>query len=166
MNFQIRRSTPLFGPSAPRPFPLRGRPAQTLHFAHGFGNPQRSQGILITRGIKSCFMAHEVKSPASSPSPPHTCGGEGRGEEASRSLRGPFMSQPWTIHSGEPKSSPKPDGWHRRPACAGRRLADRNGRRHPAVRRRSTKKWLSAKIRRASGPAERAGSQNNSKLAR
>ena len=36
MNFQIRRYTPLFGPSAPQPFPLRGRSAQTLHFAHGF----------------------------------------------------------------------------------------------------------------------------------
>jgi len=36
LNFQIRRSTPLFVPSAPRPCPLRGRPAQTLHFAHGF----------------------------------------------------------------------------------------------------------------------------------
>jgi hypothetical protein len=42
LNFQIRRSTPLFGPSAPRPFPLRGRPAQTLHSAHGFGNSQAS----------------------------------------------------------------------------------------------------------------------------
>jgi len=49
LNFQIRRSTPLFGPSAPHPFPLRGRPAQTLLFAHGFGNSQRSQGIPITR---------------------------------------------------------------------------------------------------------------------
>ena len=42
MNFQIRRFTLLFGLSAPRPFPLRGRPAQTLHFAHGFGNSQAS----------------------------------------------------------------------------------------------------------------------------
>ena len=30
MNFKIRRSIPLFIVSAPRPFPLRGRPAQTL----------------------------------------------------------------------------------------------------------------------------------------
>jgi hypothetical protein len=30
MDFQIRRFTPLFGPSAPRPFPLRGRPAAPL----------------------------------------------------------------------------------------------------------------------------------------
>ena len=55
MNFQIRRSTLLFVPSAPRPCPLRGRPAQTLRFTHGFGNSQLSQGLLITRGIKSCF---------------------------------------------------------------------------------------------------------------
>jgi hypothetical protein len=45
MNFQIRRSIPLFGPSAPRPFPIRGRPAQKLHSDHGFGNSQRSQGM-------------------------------------------------------------------------------------------------------------------------
>jgi len=38
MNFQIRRSTPLFGPSAPRPFPLRGRPAQTLYFVKSKGS--------------------------------------------------------------------------------------------------------------------------------
>ena len=43
MNFQIRRSTPLFVLSAPPPFPLRGRPAQTLHFAYGFGNSQESR---------------------------------------------------------------------------------------------------------------------------
>ena len=36
MNFQIRRSIPLFGLSAPRPFPQRGRPAQTVHSDHGF----------------------------------------------------------------------------------------------------------------------------------
>ena len=42
MNFQIRRSTPLFVLFAPRPFPLRGRPAQTLRSAHGFGNSQAS----------------------------------------------------------------------------------------------------------------------------
>src|ERR1022692_3714327 len=40
-------------------------------------------------------LAHEGKSTASSPSPPHTCGGEGRGEEVSHLLRPPFMSQPW-----------------------------------------------------------------------
>jgi len=32
LNFQSRRSTPLFVPSAPRPCPLRGRTAQTLPF--------------------------------------------------------------------------------------------------------------------------------------
>jgi hypothetical protein len=37
MNFQIRRSTPLFGLAAdPRPISPRGRPAQSLRCAHGF----------------------------------------------------------------------------------------------------------------------------------
>jgi len=54
MNFQIRRSTPLFVLAAPRPFPLRGRPAQTLRFTHGFGNSQASRESSYAR--LSCFM--------------------------------------------------------------------------------------------------------------
>jgi hypothetical protein len=43
LNFQIRCSTPLFVLSAPRPFPLRRRPAQTLRFTNGYGNSQASR---------------------------------------------------------------------------------------------------------------------------
>jgi hypothetical protein len=49
MNFQIRRSTPLFVLSAPRPFPLRGRPAQTLRSTHGLGNSQASRESFYAR---------------------------------------------------------------------------------------------------------------------
>jgi hypothetical protein len=36
----------------------------------------------------------QAKTPASSPSPSPTCGGERRGEEASHTLKPPFISQP------------------------------------------------------------------------
>ena len=48
-------------------------------------------------------LAHEEKPPASSPSPPHTCGGEGRGEEVSLLLIRPFMNQP--------RATPPPRDW-------------------------------------------------------
>ncbi len=69
MDFQIRRSTPLFVLSAPRPFPLRERPAQTLHSAHGFGNPQASREPFYAR--LSCFMPSRVPGmkPASHAAP-------------------------------------------------------------------------------------------------
>src|ERR1039458_789269 len=40
-------------------------------------------------------LAHEGKPAVRSPSPPHTCGGEGRGEEVFHPLNRAFVSQPW-----------------------------------------------------------------------
>jgi hypothetical protein len=42
-------------------------------------------------------LAREGKHPVRSPSPPHTCGGEGRGEEVSLFHLRPFISQPYRL---------------------------------------------------------------------
>ena len=41
--------------------------------------------------------------PASSPSPPHTCGGEGRGEEVSRCFMGRSSFHAWWWHQDAPQ---------------------------------------------------------------
>jgi len=68
MKYNSRRSTTLFGPSAdPRPFPPRGRTAQTLHSAHGCYISQAGQTHLTGR---SCFM--QTTGHEASPSRPLT----------------------------------------------------------------------------------------------
>jgi len=65
MNFQIRRSTPLFVPYLRDPFPHAGRPAKRFRYAHGFGNSTTEPG---NPGYARSVMLHSRPSPVSPPS--------------------------------------------------------------------------------------------------